>query len=299
MVDSLPPARSPRRARFSREPQAIFVDDEQRTLATCYAISMALAAMWILAVHMLPAEVRRTFVAALDPSITIVDIPAISRTHSTIPPIAGGKGKLDGQRRDAGTVARASELFGGAGEMVGDALNSLRNVAVTKEGERAGSAGKAVLTYGGGGFTSGTSGMEKMGTVMRAGIGTVRGSGLSRAEESLSLPPVMVAAPAVTGMRDGQAIRSAVRSREAQLQYCYEREGLSRNPDLAGSIAVALTISGSGEVSGAEITRRSWLGTGVTETENCILATARAWKFPNSTESSATYAFPLSFTAGR
>jgi len=131
------------------------------------------------------------------------------------------------------------------------------------------------------------------------GIGTVRGAGLARTQTNLSLPPVVVTAIGATGTRNGQVLGNAVRSREAQLQNCYEREGLVRNPDLAGAITVALTIAGSGHVSGAEIARRSWVGAGTTETENCILAATRAWKFPASTELSAVYEFPLNFTAGR
>ena len=278
----------------------MFADDEQRTLAACYAISLALATMWILAVQLMPVAARTSFVTAEREPVIVDFLPAVPRISSVIPHPSESMSGLDGRRRGAATApTRAQELFGGATHMVGDALNTLRNVVVAREGERASSSGKAVLAYGEGGFTSGTSGMERIGTGMHAGIAAVGGAALSRTEKSLTLPPVIVPAPGMTGMRDGQALRNAVRNREAQLQNCYEREGLGRNAELAGSITVALTISGSGSVSGAAITRRSWQGAGVTEAENCILSATRTWKFPSSAESSATYELPLSFTAGR
>lgn len=300
MVASLPPASSPRHTNLSRDGQTVFADDEQRTLAACYAISVSLAAMWILTVQLAPMVDRSGFVTAERPPVIVDFLPTLPRVIDVIPPRSGGESYVRKPRAESGTLSTsAGELFGDAGALVGDALNSLRNVAISRPEERAGSAGKAVLAYGAGGVTSRTPGMGRMGAEKQVGIGTVRGAGLARTQTTLSLPPVIVAAPGSTGVRNGQALGNAVRSREAQLQNCYEREGLVRNPDLAGSITVALTIAGSGHVSGAEISRRSWVGAGITETEQCILAVTRRWKFPASTERSAIYEFPLSFTAGR
>jgi len=299
MVASLPPASSPRRTNLPRNARTVFADDEQRTLAACYAISISLATMWILAVQLAPIVDRSGFVTAERPPVIVDFLPILPRIGNVIPRPSEGGSRAHGTGATVGISSRAGELFGNAGEMVGDALNSLRNVVVTREEERTSSSGKAVLAYGEGGVTSGTPGIEKLGLEKQAGIGTVRGVGLARTQSSLSLPPVVVTATGATGMRNSQALGNSVRSREAQLQNCYEREGLVRNPGLAGSITVALTIAGSGRVSGAQIARRSWVGEGITETENCILAATRAWTFPASAERSAIYEFPLNFTAGR
>jgi TonB family protein len=108
-----------------------------------------------------------------------------------------------------------------------------------------------------------------------------------------ALPVVRVAGgPA----RDATAVGGALRGRVAELQSCYEREGRARNAALAGMVAVAVTVGGDGRVRAASVTRRSWSGPGVAETEACVLAAVRRWRLPSGEEGS--YEIPISFTAG-
>ncbi|HKO15478.1 MAG TPA: AgmX/PglI C-terminal domain-containing protein [Gemmatimonadaceae bacterium] len=95
--------------------------------------------------------------------------------------------------------------------------------------------------------------------------------------------------------RDPAALGQFVRARSAQLQFCYH-EALVRHPNLAGAVTMAITITGSGQVTGIAETQRSWSGAGTDEIESCLRRKIRAWKFPAADESRGTYSFSLSFT---
>jgi TonB family protein len=90
-------------------------------------------------------------------------------------------------------------------------------------------------------------------------------------------------------------IGSFARARSAQMNFCYT-EALAENPKLAGAVAVALTITSAGDVTEAEVVRRSWSGRGTDVLEACILARVRTWKFQESDAPTGTYPFSLSFT---
>jgi hypothetical protein len=89
-----------------------------------------------------------------------------------------------------------------------------------------------------------------------------------------------------------------VRARAAQLESCYERVGRAADPALAGTIHVAITVAGSGAVTGVAITRRSWSGPGAEPAEGCIRSTIRGWSFPAADETTGTYTFPFNFSRG-
>jgi hypothetical protein len=65
---------------------------------------------------------------------------------------------------------------------------------------------------------------------------------------------------------------------------------------LAGTVNVSITLTGSGNVTGAEVTSRTWSGGGAAEAESCILDKIRGWRFPSSSAGGGTYAFPFNFT---
>ena len=89
------------------------------------------------------------------------------------------------------------------------------------------------------------------------------------------------------------------RAHGAQLQFCYQEYGLKVNPDLAGTVTVAMMLDGSGAVTGVTIAQRSWSGPGVAEAEGCIRERMAAWHFPPSAQGPATARFRFSFTSGR
>lgn len=87
-----------------------------------------------------------------------------------------------------------------------------------------------------------------------------------------------------------------VRSRNPQLQFCYE-ETRAANPGLAGSTTVGVLLAPDGTVTRADVLRRSWEGRGAEQVEACMLAKVRTWKFPAS-DGGATrpYSFSTVFT---
>jgi hypothetical protein len=87
-----------------------------------------------------------------------------------------------------------------------------------------------------------------------------------------------------------------VRGRNSQLQFCYSEYGLKTNPQLAGSVAVAVTLTSDGGVTNVDITKRTWSGPGASEAESCIKQRISGWKFPSSEHGGGTYAFSFSFS---
>jgi hypothetical protein len=119
---------------------------------------------------------------------------------------------------------------------------------------------------------------------------------VSRAPVRISAPrPIDV--PAIGGARrDVSELGTFVRGRESQLRFCYNEFGLKVNPALAGSVTAAITLTGSGSVSGVDITNRTWSGAGASDTEQYIAQKIRGWRFPASEAGGGTYSFAFSFT---
>jgi hypothetical protein len=164
-----------------------------------------------------------------------------------------------------------------------------------------GTGGKAVLGYGQGGEGSRTPGRGGIGGGLGTGggggggIGGVgAGGGVTRAAVRIA-PPRVVSTGSLGGPgRDVSELGTFVRSRESQLRFCYVERGLKVNPSLAGTINVAISLTQPGNVSGVDITNRTWSGPGASETESCIRSTIARWRFPEGQE--GTYSFPFNFT---
>src|SRR5919204_3234769 len=71
--------------------------------------------------------------------------------------------------------------------------------------------------------------------------------------------PALATPTSHRGSRGGAAFGDFVRSREPQLQFCYQA-ARAHNPALAGSATVAVSFSEAGDVTGVAITRRAWSG---------------------------------------
>ena len=126
------------------------------------------------------------------------------------------------------------------------------------------------------------------------GVGA--GGGMTRAGVRVD-PPRVVAPDALGGPgRDVGDLGNFVRSRESQLRFCYQEYGLKVNPSLAGKVNVSITLTGAGNVTGVDVTGRSWGGAGASEAENCIRQRIRGWRFPASDRGGGTYGFTFNFT---
>ena len=291
--------------------------DETRPLFISQLLSASIGTAWLVLVYSTPAP---------PPSISLVrpeeaasvevefenEKPkkAPEPTPSAPEPDAGAAATKKADAKARKEAQDAGDAFGGAASaMAGDVTNALRGVEVSKGtgggsggGASAGVAGggKAVIAYGQGGAGARTPGRGIDPSVAAAGatIGTVNATGsVARATIAVAAPTVVRAADGGSSGRDMARLGTFVRGRQAQIQYCYRDVGLPINPNLAGSLSVAITLDAAGAVSDAKVATRSWSGAGVPETETCVLQRVRGWEFPPSSKSGPeTYAFSFIFS---
>jgi hypothetical protein len=90
---------------------------------------------------------------------------------------------------------------------------------------------------------------------------------------------VMVAAM----LRDTVALEqvdAVVRSRQREVQFCFEESGLKADPELSGIFAMMLTLDTTGAVARVDPVRGEWSGPDGAAVEACVMQRARAWRFP-------------------
>ena len=328
---------------FSRAMRFEWAGEEGRALVGSYGISIALAALFLLVVHLKELPAREV---AEEPPVNVLLLPDTATLEAPPEPPAPQTGEAErvaaagprnrapgpqgpqrgdpkpgrpGSRTETFSSGAVDDAFGtgsgsGTGGMVGDVSNILRGVEVSSGSGGSGgglggpggggAGGKTVLGYGQGGQGSNRPGRGGIGGGLGTGggggggIGGVgRGGGITAATVRVSAPRV-VAAPRGTGPgRDVSELGTFVRQRQAQLRDCYVRNGLSVNPNLAGTVTVAITIASSGAVTGADATGSTWGGQeGAAASESCILSRIRGWRFPASSVGEGTYSFPFNFT---
>ncbi len=282
--------------------------NEERALRASSSLSAAFGIAWVLLVifgprtettHLLPAQdlpIAVTFEetpAPPKPEVAPPPTPTVAKPTARKP--AAAAARPDNSAAIAGAFGAAP-----ASGPVGDVSNVLRGVAVASNAAPVGAAtgGKAVLAYGQGGQGSRTPGRDTLGAGGAGSIGAVQGGGTGRfgvQAVKISAPRVIDAPGAGPGRDVGQ-LGTQVRDHQSQLRFCYDEYGLAANPALAGSVTVALTLTGPGGVSDAMITGRTWSGAGVDATESCIVQRAKSWRFPASTTGTGTYEFSFNFT---
>jgi hypothetical protein len=288
-------------------------EDEYATLWS-NALAGALGITWLLLVHLVPAPSGGTIVLPGAPIVQFMppaDIPWAMDRDATAPGIPGGApmpGTVRGaDRGGADRGAASANPFAAAADGVRDLARALRGVDVVPGAPplREGAASdRAALDAGPGHAHRGTPGLGGVGAGaagVGAKLGVVNGGArdVRRVATRVGAPSVVAAPLPGSGARDAAAVGDFARGHAAQLQSCYEREGLRANPALAGMVSAQFTVTAAGRVSAVEITRRTWSGPGAVETEACIRAAIRGWRFPSSGSAGGTYSLPLSFTGGR
>ena len=223
-----------------------------------------------------------------------------------------------GSRTEQTSTGAIGTAFGtgsgsGTGGLTGNVSSLIGGVAVASgsggtgggQGGRGGggSGGKTVLGLGQGGEggrtpgRGGFGGGNGTGGGGGGGIGGVgAGGGIQRAGVRVSAPAPVRAENLGGNRRDVGELGQFVRSRESQLRFCYQEYGLKANPSLAGTVTVAISLTGSGDVTGVNITNRTWSGAGASEAESCIRNKIESWRFPSSDAGGGTYSFPFNFT---
>lgn len=301
--------------------------EEGRALLGSSAVSTTIGILWVLLVifgprttisHLLPVEDRPISVRFEEPPPPPPPPPPAQPVAPAVAPLPAPKPAAPtpstlerAKEREAKRVAQIGAAFGGAAPQtgngpVGDVSNVLRGVDVHASGAPTPggvNGGKTVIAYGQGGEgvrTPGRTDMEGAGGAgTTTGIGTVGagGGGIGHAAVVVSAPRAVAGGTLPGRGRDVGALGTAVRQHEPQLRFCYEEYGLKANPQLAGSITLALTMDAMGAITRATISERTWSGAGVTPTESCILDRAQAWRFPDAAGNAAgTYEFSFNFT---
>jgi hypothetical protein len=95
-------------------------------------------------------------------------------------------------------------------------------------------------------------------------------------------PGARAAGGAGSPSRGSPSFGNFVRTREPQLQFCYQ-EARASSPQLTGSATVAVTLADDGGVVDARIVRHSWSNgaRGSDVVERCMLEKVRSWRFPS------------------
>jgi hypothetical protein len=277
---------SPEPSGFGATLRFELASDEGRPLFVSYVIASLLALTWLTLVHVMPGPFDGMIVVAEPPLITFdPEVPAPPSRSIGAP----AKGLSPTGSPGAGSIRG---MFSPSTGLV-DAGNILRGVDVSTTGSGAGepTVGKVGLETGAGSLTPGRSRHEGL-SATGAGVGAVRGAGVSRTAVTIAPPEVRPTAPG-TPVGNASEVGQMARAHAPQLARCYHDEGLTRNASLAGLVRLALYVEG-GRVTSAQIVDRSWAGAGAAETEGCLLRSVRGWRLGSS---NARVVLPLSFTS--
>jgi len=162
---------------------------------------------------------------------------------------------------------------GSSGTGMNQAIGGLRvgtGPAGTQQG--VGGMGGRGMSLGGGGEGLGIGGAGTVGLGEGSGgYGRVDLGG--RKKDSVRIIPGQTT---VVGGLAREVIARVIQEHQSEIKYCYETQ-LNRNPSLAGKVTVLFTIDGSGTVSDGQVSETTLQNQ---DTERCMLAKIRRWKFP-------------------
>ena len=194
------------------------------------------------------------------------------------PARSGGGGGSKLKARDTGLLAMgggslSTLLSGGGFERAVQALDGLTGSGgpVTEVGI----SGIGTRGPGPGGGAGGPGVGMNIGDVGTRFGGRGPGSGIGpglgpKKQVSVAAPPKIV------GGLDRADISRVIRQHEAAIRACYE-SGLSRDPELAGKVAVSFVIDATGNVVRADVADSSMQNAVV---ESCMLQRIGTWRFP-------------------
>jgi hypothetical protein len=94
-------------------------------------------------------------------------------------------------------------------------------------------------------------------------------------------------------LRPDTDVRLVALRHAAEIQRCYETEGLRVNPGLGGIVEVEVTVTPSGHVEDAEVSASALSGAGQREVESCITTSVRNWRFEKGPFAIETIVYPF------
>jgi len=162
---------------------------------------------------------------------------------------------------------------GSAGTGMNQAIGGLRVGTSTSGSQKgAGGMGNRGMGLGGGGEGLGIGGAGTVGMGQGSGgYGRVDLGGKTK-----ELVRVVPGQTTVVGGLAREVIARVIQEHQSEIKYCYEVQ-LNRNPSLAGKVTVLFTIDGTGTVVDGQVSETTLNSA---ETEKCMLAKIRRWKFP-------------------
>ena len=100
-------------------------------------------------------------------------------------------------------------------------------------------------------------------------------------------------------VRPDVEVRLVALRHAAEIQHCYETEGLRINPALGGLIEVEVTVVPSGRVQEAAVSSSNLSGAGHQEVESCITSSVRNWRFEKGPFATETIVYPFNLVRDR
>jgi TonB family protein len=153
-------------------------------------------------------------------------------------------------------------------------------VVGSEVGESFGNGGLGLVGTGrgGGGNGEGTIGLGSVGTIGHNkpgdGSGMLRSTGFG--DRTKRVPQARMGISQVVGGLDKDLIRRVVRAHINEVRYCYN-QGLARDPNLKGRVAVQFQIGSTGKVPTAVVSESDVKDSNV---GSCIASAVRRWQFP-------------------
>ena len=210
----------------------------------------------------------------------------------------GDEGRMGkpGAKQKSGLYALEKDGEAGAFAVGNEDEDVWGGLTGTEVGEAYGVGGLGLVGTGrgGGGTGEGTIGLGNTGLIGKGGGGgdgkdTEPGFGGRGAR----VPVVRQGKAEVSGSIEKDVIRRIVRAHVNEVRHCYN-QGLSRDPSLAGRVAIELSITGTGKV-GAAVVKETSLADA--EVGDCIATAVARWTFPEPKDGAntiVTYPFVLS-----
>lgn len=207
-------------------------------------------------------------------------IPQMARNFD--PDMAARSAGILGVMQQQGGSFLASP-YGGAFAVGNDDEDVWGGLTGSEVGEAYGVGGLGLVGTGrgGGGTGEGTIGLGNTGLIGKGGgggkgSGYGRGSGAGFGGRGKRVPRVRQAKAKVQGALDKDIIRRIVRAHINEVRSCYN-QGLTKNPNLQGRVAVNFVITTTGKVGSSVVQETSLKDRSVA---NCIAKAVKRWKFP-------------------
>ena len=271
-------------------------DGDCAPLLVSWLIAITAGATWLAVVHLAASPFQPSVVPETVPPVVTLD-PDFGRAKTPLTPaVVPTENVTSVRQRGGASVSDLADIFTTAitTKVMSELSRAIPGMQTVHAdvGVRTVHGDKSALATS---EDRSTPGLARLGGTAagRADVGQVRRTAAIDRAAFHAQPLHVVTAPALDGsLADATELGSFVRGRIAQLQSCYELAG---GTDLAGVVALKITLGAAGAVKSAAIVRRTWSGPGADEAEGCLLRVVRGWRFPSGSEG-ASITLPISFT---